>query len=41
MSLDVVTVETLLILQENLLDLPLGLGYPESKWMFSIPDFLQ
>ena len=33
--------ETLLILQENLLDLFLELGRPVLRWMFSVPDLLQ
>ena len=41
MSLEVVEVETLLILQENLFDLLLELGGPVSRWMFSAPDLLQ
>ena len=40
-SLEVVEVETLLILQENLFDLLLELGAPVSRWMFSVPDLLQ
>ena len=39
--LDVVVVETLLILLENLFDFLFELGDPVSKWMFSVPDFLQ
>ena len=34
-SLEVMEVETLLILLENLFDLPLELGDPVSRWMFS------
>ena len=41
MSLEVVKVETLLILQENPFDLLLELGGPVSRWMFSDPDLLQ
>ena len=41
MSLQVVEVETLLILQENLFDLLLELGDPVSKWIFSVPDLHQ
>ena len=41
MSLEVVKVETLMILQENLFDLLLELGDPVSRWMFSVPDLLQ
>ena len=41
MSLEVVKVETLLILQENLFDLLLELGGPVSRWMFSVPDLFQ
>ena len=33
--------ETLLILQENILDLLLELGVPVSRWVFSVPDLLQ
>ena len=40
-SLEVVEVETLLILQENLSDLLLVLGDPVQRWMFSVPDLLQ
>ena len=40
-SLDVVEVETLLILKENLFDLVLELSIPESRWMFSLPALLQ
>ena len=40
MSREVVE-ETLLIPQENLRDLLLELGDPVSRWMFSVPDFLQ
>ena len=40
-SLEGVEVETLLILQENLIDLLLELGDPVSRWMFSVPDLLQ
>ena len=40
-SLEVVEVETLLILQENLFDFLLELGDPVSRWMFSVPDLLQ
>ena len=40
-SLEVVEVETLLIIQENLFDLLLELGAPVSRWMFSVPDLLQ
>ena len=39
--MEVVEVETLLILQENLFDLLLELGDPVSRWMFSVPDLLQ
>ena len=39
-SLEVVE-ETLLVLLENLRDLPLQLGDPVSKWVFSDPDLLQ
>ena len=39
-SLEVVEVETLLVLQENLFDLLLELGDPVSHEMFSIPDLL-
>ena len=38
MSLEVVEVETLLILQENLFDRLLELDDPVSRWMFSVPD---
>ena len=41
MSLEVVEVETVLILQENIFDLLLELGDPVSRWMFSVPDLLQ
>ena len=41
MSLEVVDVETLLILLENLFDLLLELGAPVSRWMFSVPDLIQ
>ena len=40
-SLEVVEVETLLILQENLFDFLLELGVPVSRWVFSVPDLLQ
>ena len=40
-SLEVVVVETLLILLENLFDLLLELGDPVSRWMFSGLDLLQ
>ena len=39
-SLEVVE-ETLLILQENLREFLLELGGPVSRWVFSVPDFLQ
>ena len=41
LSLEVVEVETLLILQENLFDLLLELGDPVSRWIFSVPDLHQ
>ena len=41
MSLEVMEVETVLILHENLFDLLLELGDPVSRWMFSVPDHLQ
>ena len=41
MSLEVVEVETLLILHENLSDLLLELGDTVSRWTFSVPDLLQ
>ena len=41
MSLEVVELETLLILQANLFDLLLKLRDPVSRWMFSVPDLLQ
>ena len=41
MSLEVVEVETLLILLKNLFDLLLEFGAPVSRWMFSVPDLLQ
>ena len=41
MSLEVVEVETLLILPENFFDLLLELGGPVSRWMFTVPDLLQ
>ena len=37
-SLEVMEEETLLILQENLVDLLLELGVPVSRWVFSVPD---
>ena len=40
-SLEVVEVETLLIIPENIFDLLLELGDPVSRWMFSVPDLLQ
>ena len=40
-SLEVVEVETLLILKENLFDFLLDLGDPVSRCMFSVPDLLQ
>ena len=40
-SLEVVEVETLLILLENFFDLLLELGDPVPRWMFSVPDLLQ
>ena len=40
-SLEVVKVETLLILQENFFDLLLELGGPTSRWIFSVPALLQ
>ena len=40
-SLEVVEVETLLILQENLHEFLLELDVPKSRWMFSVPDLLQ
>ena len=40
-SLEVVEVETLLILQESQCDLLLEVGGPVSRWMFSVPDLLQ
>ena len=40
-SLEVVEVETLLILNENLFDFLLELGDPVSRCMFSVPDLLQ
>ena len=40
-SLEVVEVETLLILPENLFYLLLELGDPVERWMFSVPDLLQ
>ena len=36
-SLEVVEMETLLIILENLFDLLLELGDPVSRWMFSVP----
>ena len=39
-SLEIVEVETLLIILENLFDLLLELGAPVSWWMFSVPDLL-
>ena len=41
MSLEVVKVETLVILQENLFYLLLELGGTVSRWMFSVPDLLR
>ena len=41
MSLEVVEVETLLIILENPFDFLLELGDPVSRWMFSVPDLLQ
>ena len=40
-SLEVLKVETLLILLENLFDLLLELGAPVSRWMFSVPTLRQ
>ena len=40
-SLEVVVVETLVILLENLFYLLLELGDPVSRWMLSVPDLLQ
>ena len=41
MSLEVVKVETLLILQENQSNFLLELGGPVPRWMFSVPDLSQ
>ena len=41
MSLEVVEVETLLILLENLFDLLLELGVPVSRWVFSVTGLFQ
>ena len=40
-SLEVMEVETLLILQGNPFDFLLELDVPLSRWMFSIPDLLR
>ena len=41
MNLEVVEMETLLILLKNVFDFLLELGGPVSRWIFSVPNFLE